>query len=1217
MFRLKNNERSFRRILNLSVADNADPTEPPVPPRRRKREMKTAAPTAMNSATTEATNNDAELEQKRPPPLPPLPPPPEIHRRNRFAVEDHGSPRCDVARENSTTNSNTANDGPSAGKSRSLPFPVSCRGIVAPSSEPTIRDGYPSLFFTLRDFEDVMSATRSKSDSANETIAANLEDARSFARSETRGSCEETESRGMLDDDNDDNDDVCFRVTTTNLPFEKCLDGWKNRFGDDAFARKFDDFGFGDSTDGSASVDLDDDSDHRRKVRFAIESPSPVESNRDRNGTIGAPFDGLRNGEFILGESNEREIKSEQNAASCVRMLTEIREDSTRVEDGGGNKLRDKSGTLSAEERNFATTRENDPFTRVDANNVDTTLKSLPEARCYHHDDKRDNDVERERVRREDSDSISCHERVENEHHLGISKESRTRSADETDETNEMCAATKQINQRETSVATWAEIAVEYTRHFTNENTARGNEEEANVTGITGKRTDEIFSKRSDKDNGESERVVGESLGNLLNDLASRDHLASGSNERIPMNDLANGSPILLDSQRSSIEERENRITNDSADPETDREKASRSNEIFTKSVPVKVRRSSFLEAMLADDPTDISIEYAMISTDSSVTPTPRARVKGSSTPNESAVRELDTNSARARERPYHGFDNDAINAHTQNRKVVENTGKTRERATIGTPSTDARSTQSASKSAGDAKSDVLKELLCNLSNVKLKIASPENKRPPTRTDDEKSIIARPVAIDEGISTEKASSNLPRVLEERRDEAVDGVVETDLASSIGTIGANENDAGKGVTKIAKSKRVSAIAGLDRASFDANGKTGNDPVKSKADEKNVRSEGTTRAGARIEKTPRDTENEVNGAGAGKSRDVGTPKATLERKSAECEQTSQSGNSISIGTVGTMNAIFDSKERKTIAERGSRSGDDNLDKHAAVISRETRGEKTAEGTSDEAADADPTRITSRSALSLAECATNNDDKCAITGKTTSAIPCNNNDDNNGAVTAVASVSNDQSSRDVVTITLGKIRSFVKYYEIRGDATIVEGQNSKINDREKLDKRKSTRNPEIMAERKETESGRFGSNDAAETSLGKMRLSSRMPKSWPSNSNREKSQAESRLTQQERQQRTVHSHVPLAKSDARRTMRFSGDFTVIRSETFDENEESAGIVADHDANVSREAKRVPGIPSSRDSEEHVREIAKLVQLPDAEKDFLPEIVLQVNSR
>lgn len=75
-------------------------------------------------------------------------------------------------------------------------------------------------------------------------------------------------------------------------------------------------------------------------------------------------------------------------------------------------------------------------------------------------------------------------------------------------------------------------------------------------------------------------------------------------------------------------------------------------------------------------------------------------------------------------------------------------------------------------------------------------------------------------------------------------------------------------------------------------------------------------------------------------------------------------------------------------------------------------------------------------------------------AISGEKKSAIArrnsrphCNNND-NNRAVTTPVVLSDDQS-RDVVTITPGRVRKFVKYYEIRHEVTTTD-KDSKASDR-----------------------------------------------------------------------------------------------------------------------------------------------------------------------
>lgn len=1200
---------------------------------------------------TEAPNNNVKFPQKCPPPLPP--PPPDKYRRNRsrFAVKNRS--QCDIAKDEKNIEAqdqsklfsdfqtitidtakksakshdrifargnlmtdNNASDDP-VPKSR-LSF-LSSRNIVA-SSERTARgEEYPSLFFTLRDFEDVMSATWNRSDPVNETSVANLQDTHLFAHSEIR----ETESQGMLGED----DDVCFRVTTTNLPFEKCLGGWKNRFGNDAF----DDYQFGNNTrdnritvrESSNHFDKDDDLDHRvgTKVRFVIESVSPIKSNCDYDAKINMPCDSLRSCESILDD----ERINEETITSSVQPFTDIYEEFAEVKDD----KRDKSCTLNIEKRNFATEAD-DPLTLTNASNVDEVVKTISEM-CYYD---KSNDINCERTRREDSNSTSWGKRVENEN-LGIDEENTMNKTDACEE-----SAAKQMDQKETLAAS-SENA-EHIRRFTDDSIGIScTYEEANAAEIIEKRThweEEIFSKRSKKNDikedrfAESETVcINESNGSPLNDDMSRDNSVGGSSKRISINHLANKLPSLYDSRQSSIGESEERITRDCADSKIDCEKASPSEGIFSKSVPVKVRRDSFLETMLLDDPTDVSLEYAMISIPIAM---PSQSVdKELSAPHESAnkVRKLD--SARVRERSC-GFDN-TIKVHTENEKVLKDIRKMGERTAV-MPSANAKSVRLENKNAGDAKNDVLNELLCNFSNIKLKIVNSESKRPATRIGDEKNIIARPIAIDNKIFIEnEAASSNSRTFEECRNENRD-IIETKLGLSVKETVSVEDEmiTGKIIKddlartildptigeKIARNKTI-AVTRFGEASFEVEAKTAKRSLaKSKVSEKDVRSE-DTHVTSKIEKTSKNTENEISNTEQEmkKSRDVRTPKAILKKKSVECEEANQFQKRIPIGAPATMNKIFDSRELGTIAD-ASRRG--SLEKRARVVSKEAGsrvGEKTDEGMSFQA-DADPREIASRPA----EDATSSDDKCAIARRITSVIPCNNND-NKRAVTAVANVSNDQSSRDVVTITPGKVRSFVKYYEIRGDATTAEG-HSKINDREKVAKRKSTKNrtapiatrslqqTEIMAEgKKETEGGSISikSNDAPETSLSKTRLSSRMPKDFPDNSVHGNLEAGSKLTG-ERERKSLHvsdkTHVPLAKSSVKKSVQFRGGFTVIRSaETFDENEEFAGIIVDHDADASKK-KKVPGIPLSRNSQGHIREIAKLEKLPDTGKDFFP---------
>jgi len=952
------------------------------------------------------------------------------------------------------------------------------------------------------------------------------------------------ETRGIPDEDDDS-----FRVTTTNLPFEKYPGGWKNRLGD-TFARKLDDGANDGVRKSSDNSDKGGNSeDHAgTKVRFAIES-SPARSSSNCDGKIDVPCNSC---ESILGE---------QSFVSSAQ-LTEIREEIAKVADRSDDS-RDKSRALSIGEGNFAM-EEDDPFTLAGATNVDAILKTTSETRCYG--------INYEKTRRWDSSSIlSLNERVACEN---LRIENKANEASE-------------------------ERTAEHARRFADESTGTARrDEEAKRAEITERRTqgEKTFPEKfCGEDRVESERVlIGEPLESFLND----DDAAGSS--RLSIDDLADKSSTLLVCRRSLTEESEKR-TRGIADSKDDYEEASPSDETFVKSVPAKIRRDFFLETMLADHPLYVSMECTAISTRAVLlSPSVNGEL---STPSESTdkTRELDADSKRSR-----AFD-ETIKAHTEKKKVLKDAKGMSERTDAS--NVDAESTKSWNKSTGESKNDVLNELLCSFGNIKLKMVSPENKRPATRVGEENN-IAQPVAIDSGISAENEDASFKQhTLEERKDEAC----ETELEPSIEIARLDDDAAITGITKeaLARTKLDPASSPIDGELARSENVAIMRAVSHDAKSKSATAE-SDRARSRIWKTSKSEENEVSGNEREnrKSRDLRSLETMLEKKNAECEEAKQFQKRIPIGPPATVNKIFDSRELETIADT-SRG-----EKRAGVVSREAHdrvGEKTDKVMNDET-EADPRRIASRPTLSLARdlsLAASSEDKCAIASGTTCVTRCNNNDNNKRAVRAVVNVSNDQSSCDIVTITPGKVRSFVKYYEIRGDATTVEG-HSKINDREKVAKRKSTkkraapavtrnpRRPEIMAE------GVSGTNDASGRTTQLSRRT--MPETRSRDNSIREEKAGSRLTR-ERERSASHvsgeSHVPLANKSMQ--FRIGGGFDVILSETLDEK--SAGIF--HDANASAK-KKASGIASSRDA----REIAKPRKSPDARQDLLPrrESVAQV---
>lgn len=907
----------------------------------------------------------------------------------------------------------------------------------------------------------------------------------------------------------DDDEEVCFRVTTTSYPFERCLERWRGSFEDDEFAQKSDDCRFEDSANGddrvnigeSSGYDIVDKNDNSScrvsltKVRFVIESPSPPASECDFNVETSVSCDNSRNCEFILDD----EQISEQSIASSA-ILTEIQDEFT-------------------DEKNCDDHLRNNLF----ISNIVQREEFLEKASC---DEK--------------EESINGDEKIRNE--------------------------------------------------------------------------------------------------SLRSDLKTYD-----SNDNVNLNDFDDESNSFAENSASieqirQLSNEKNKEMNDVSDTKNNREHASTSRGTFA-NVPVKVRRNSFLETMLIDDSIDTSINCAIIPTHTVSTPSINNK-------RSNKVQELDVDITR--ENGSYELNN-AIKVDAENQKVLKDPEEIKEKLTEKTSSA-IKPTQSTNRSVGDVKNDVLNELLCNFSSLKLKIVKPENKR-PTRKMGANEDIARSVAIDKRIYGEKVNASFELQMHmSSHDEAYD------VSMSAEAISSDANNEIAIVEKIVKGEafartkiedksqnlkndaRDPAIGG--RIVKDKNVETmrpdesfrdikrdARDVViagkivediftKTRADEKPLDIKSMeTRANTRIMETFESTKSadEIE-RGFRKSPNARICKTTLERESADRErQTNEHRKRIPVGAPATMNKIFDSRESETIADASRRDNLENGRKREDVAKKtHGRGDKKTdeeEVIAYDEADTDDRRTASRSTLALE----NSGDKCAIASETTSVTPCNN--DNNRAVTPVA-VSKDQSSRDIVTITPGKVRSFIKYYEIRGDVT-TEG-HSKINDREQVARRKSTRSRatapsvaarnsqwlEVTTEREartsEEKCSRLNVLDVLEMSPDKSRLTtfgSRMLED-PIASSADRKTTEAKSEHRERSVATrLHGDETCAqsvKAGAKKSVQFLGGFTVIHSESFDE---SAG-------NWGSKKKQAPRRPPSRDSDgcqDFVRGIARSEKLLD----------------
>ncbi|XP_012058429.1 PREDICTED: origin recognition complex subunit 1-like [Atta cephalotes] len=1131
------------------MADNGNSTEPPVPPRRTKRKIKIApieSSVASNGAT-KTTNDIAISQQKRPPPPLLLE---KCRRNNSGYVETQ--PQCDTSatcpradteqhhRENrvtaskmievkrcdnttsirdNLTSSNSANDDPIP---KSIISKSSSRNVA--SSKQKAFDKYPPLFFTLHDFENVVSDTWNRNVSPKNS--QNLHE-------------KESTKAHILDD----NSDVCFRVTTTNLPFEKYLDKWKDSFDND-FARKFNECRFESSMnknevsdkrsfDYNNVFDNNDESKCRvgTKIRFMIESPSSSLSKRDSNVKISVPCDNSQSHESIL--NNEQ--ASEQSAVSSVK-LTEIREEFADVKDWCDN-ARDKSYTSSVDKRNSAKTGKDDPFI-MEVNEVDVKLKAIPQMYC----NDRNNDVNCEKIREEDFDLIPRNVQASEEIFQSEKENIITGKTTASD--------VKQMDRSNTSsgVVNVIDNSLEIANRI---------EKETKITY----REEKMFLKKSSNDI--KGKCVAKNEKLLFNESSQNEHDDNGeSSKNISTDNLINKSDKI---EQTRLLEENKKKSNFS---ENNHDTVLPSKDIFAKSVPVKVKRNSFLEIMLSDDSTDISMNYAAISVTSSMD-------KELSTTNKSPnqIRKLNADFTMENEHS-RDFCN-ATKMDTKKQNIFNNSNEMEEKIV---KILNVKSMQSENKSVRDVKNDVLNELLCNFNNIKLKIVSPENKKLATKIDEK--ISCR---INSRISKEK--ENTSKSFEKSQNEICSVLLNTKIT--------NINNDTPTVEKMIKEENIMKINIEEK------------PQNLKNDIPTIKK---INIKTNIKKTSEPTKNTVENANRElkKLRDIHIPKTILKKTNIERERhkENESQKRIPIGAPTTMNKIFDSRELKAIADASRKNNLEN-DRKRERASREihTRGkEKT---------DEDRRRITNRSALVLVEDTMSSGDKCAIAKKITSVNPYNNND-NNRAVTPVANVSNDQSFRDVVTITPGKVRSFVKYYEIRCDATTVE-KHSKINDREKVARRKfmksqavplAARNlqrPEVITKKKEMKDGgrSVKSNDCnLPGTSNKTQPSTFVPRNSFHNPIYKTIKIGSKMEEYEKNGSHIfdkETRAPFTKT-AKKSVHFLGGYTVIHSENFGKDE-SARIIVDSDTNTNLKKRRAPGIPLLQDFNDQklVREIAK----------------------
>ncbi|XP_071876891.1 uncharacterized protein [Bombus fervidus] len=326
---------------------------PPVPPRRKKRKAKLVA-----IAKSPKGMSPTRLRKPDKKSLAPPPPPRAVRKIKSHVAKDQGEERTSnsqtVGDAEETLNSLSSNETGETSQPLFLQLEDadairiekaskdenekdrcgSSSETKSPHKRPFVfetfarkeTNKYSPLFFTLHDFQNVMSNTLQREDDFNDEPSANFD------------SCFHDFFREFFAKSLDDEEgDLCFRVTTTDLPFEKCLDTWTTKF-TDLLVEYFDvpsRFIFKDYVDRSNKVNFRRSADpmyydsfeekptapRLTKARSVIESPSSSTSDHELNNDGETTCDSLQNIDPLTDEQ-----EASWNHGSSVK-LTEITDD--------------------------------------------------------------------------------------------------------------------------------------------------------------------------------------------------------------------------------------------------------------------------------------------------------------------------------------------------------------------------------------------------------------------------------------------------------------------------------------------------------------------------------------------------------------------------------------------------------------------------------------------------------------------------------------------------------------------------------------------------------------------------------------------------------------------------------------------------------------------------------------------------------------------------
>ncbi|KAK1135156.1 hypothetical protein K0M31_007926 [Melipona bicolor] len=1044
------------RSIVVSGAESAS-NAPPVPPRRKKRRAKPAAIARSAEEETSPTRL-RKPDRKRlaplpppppPPPTPPPPPPPPPPPRAIRRIKSHVA--RDQPQETSASNVQTADDAEETLNSlssieSSQPPSLQSEDVEAeknqrnerqsdprretnsPRGRPFVfetRNKYPPLFFTLHDFQNVMSNTlQQRHDDTND------EDCEPPVG--LSGSFREFFEKPSLDDEESN---LCFRVTTTNLPFERCLDrSWTATFADrlienvDESSR----FIFEDYIDRSSKVNVrrpagpmccdsfQEEATIPRltKVRFVIESPSSSTPDYELENDDEATCDSLQNIDPLADEEAE---EVSWNRGSSVQ-LTEITDDMDDCTDA--SRAFGQVEDISQEDPDeFGDV----PFSSILRNSLDQWYSLEDTANFIETIDKGSSGRSGRVDSRSDPQfSLCSEEKLKVEGELADVSEAELKTercpplaevSDETaDDNNEYlgekdlsnggCENENNLNAETAETVSgskWELIRNEINANFVRVDSTNCEQNKYPTSEINSEKSTINGTKVSDqqpiKNEVESNVLKGHLLSDRIETEASEEEVSSAEGNagigkaqqaKTYSPDKSTGEyrrKLFVNKSLRSMINRCDFTSNDLADESEDSDDnddddvddlnaggiPSSESEIKRNDAKDKVRvtengKTPKPECFERRESIGVSVNIRrssflenMLSEDSDLAWTSCKIV---------AVHPKSPPSSRKRE-------DDGLN---EPRKIVEKSKR------VVTTSVSPTAVEKMGRTAGEVKCDVLNELLSNFSNIRLK---PVNRERRSAAESQPRATSPPRRKSDDEETESLSNSHGESLKDRSGPCKPS---TDLRSG-------------GTASSARQWQHAASLTTRRIRNDRD--KGNES-REKSEEPSPATDSSTEL--------KESEEEANA--------VNRVEGTESEDRSELSESSKKSK-----------ALTESSKSDDEAGRGKASSVERLQMVGCSEKTDARKEDVSRG-----------RGAYARQLELSESLESSGDKSAIVRR----IPrphCNNND-NNRAVTPVA-VSDDQSRNDTVTmITPGRVRSFVKYYEIRREATI--DRDSKTSDR-----------------------------------------------------------------------------------------------------------------------------------------------------------------------